>query len=110
LPTPPPPIKQPLPHILVAANIVMLLLYYSQVGHLPVLHPGEAFCYTSGCELETEIGSMEGCFHMAVVDPATARRGMVGDQNIIPLQQDFEGTKFEMPVGPFPLVYPDTNK
>jgi len=79
------------------------------VGHLPVLHPGEAFCYTSGCELETETGSMEGCFHMAVVDPATARRGMVGDQNIIPLQQDFKGIKFEMPVGPFPLVYPDTN-
>ena len=46
---------------------------------------------------------------MAVVDPETAQYAMVGDPNVTPLREEYEGTKFEMPVGPFPLVYPRTN-
>ena len=50
----------------VAIVVYLLLpLQNSQVGHLPVIHPGETFCYTSGCELETEKGTMDGCFHVS---------------------------------------------
>ncbi len=34
------------------------------VGEQPVLEPGDAFEYTSGCPLETPFGSMEGCYQM----------------------------------------------
>ena len=34
------------------------------VGHQPVLKPGEAFEYTSGCPLNTPVGTMHGVFHM----------------------------------------------
>lgn len=34
------------------------------VGHQPVLKPGEAFEYTSGCPLNTPVGTMHGAFHM----------------------------------------------
>jgi ApaG protein len=34
------------------------------VGEQPVLEPGEAFEYTSGCPLSTPFGSMEGRYRM----------------------------------------------
>ena len=34
------------------------------VGETPVLEPGEAFEYTSGCPLATPFGSMEGTYEM----------------------------------------------
>ena len=34
------------------------------VGQQPVLRPGEAFTYTSGCPLTTPFGSMEGTYQM----------------------------------------------
>lgn len=33
------------------------------VGHQPLLEPGEAFEYTSGCRLRTPTGTMEGTYH-----------------------------------------------
>jgi ApaG protein len=35
------------------------------VGEQPVLKPGEAFTYTSGCPLTTPSGIMAGCYQMA---------------------------------------------
>lgn len=40
------------------------------VGHQPLLKPGEAFEYTSGCRLHTPTGTMEGTYHF--VDEAGA--------------------------------------
>ena len=37
------------------------------VGEQPVLEPGEAFEYTSGCPLETPVGSMRGTYHCVAV-------------------------------------------
>jgi ApaG protein len=34
------------------------------VGEQPLLHPGEAFEYTSFCPLPTEVGAMQGCYFM----------------------------------------------
>ena len=34
------------------------------VGEQPVLGPGESFEYTSGCPLDTPMGSMEGSYRM----------------------------------------------
>ena len=34
------------------------------VGQQPVLAPGESFTYTSGCQLETSFGRMEGTYQM----------------------------------------------
>jgi ApaG protein len=34
------------------------------VGEQPVLEPGEAFEYTSGCPLQTPVGSMRGTYRM----------------------------------------------
>lgn len=34
------------------------------VGEQPVLHPGEAYTYTSGCPLTTALGTMEGTYQM----------------------------------------------
>lgn len=34
------------------------------VGEQPVLDPGDAFEYTSGCPLDTPFGSMEGTYEM----------------------------------------------
>ena len=71
------------------------------VGHLPVIHPGEIFEYMSGCELSTETGAMNGCLHLAFVDPST-KSAQVGD----PIET-FHLPKekhFEMPVAPFKLV------
>jgi len=38
------------------------------VGEQPVLGPGEAFEYTSGCPLTTPFGSMEGSYEMQLED------------------------------------------
>lgn len=38
------------------------------VGKQPVISPGEAFEYTSGCPLETPFGDMEGTYQMARTD------------------------------------------
>jgi ApaG protein len=38
------------------------------VGEQPVLEPGEAFQYTSGCPLSTPFGSMEGSYEMVLED------------------------------------------
>ena len=38
------------------------------VGEQPVLQPGEAFRYTSGCPLETPVGSMRGTYHCVAED------------------------------------------
>jgi ApaG protein len=34
------------------------------VGEQPVIEPGAAFDYVSGCPLNTPTGYMEGCYHM----------------------------------------------
>ena len=41
------------------------------VGEQPVLEPGEAFEYTSGCPLTTPFGSMEGSYEMMLADETT---------------------------------------
>ncbi len=41
------------------------------VGEQPILAPGEAFEYTSGCPLTTDIGKMEGSYEMAAEDGDT---------------------------------------
>ena len=41
------------------------------VGEQPVLKPGEAFEYTSGCPLPTPVGSMRGSYQ-CVADDGTA--------------------------------------
>ena len=38
------------------------------VGQQPVLGPGEAFTYTSGCPLNTPFGKMEGTYQMVTRD------------------------------------------
>jgi len=38
------------------------------VGEQPILRPGEAFRYTSGCPLETPVGSMKGTYHCVAED------------------------------------------
>ncbi len=51
------------------------------VGHQPLLQPGQAFEYTSGCRLHTATGFMQGTFHLVTE----------------------EGTAFEVPVARFYL-------
>jgi ApaG protein len=38
------------------------------IGEQPVLQPGDAFEYTSGCPLDTPFGSMEGTYQMVRED------------------------------------------
>jgi ApaG protein len=38
------------------------------VGHQPLLKPGEAFQYTSGCRLRTPSGSMQGSYFCVAED------------------------------------------
>lgn len=56
------------------------------VGHQPVLKPGESFDYTSGCPLETPVGTMKGSYQMVAED----------------------GTRFEAPITEFVLAMPRT--
>lgn len=37
------------------------------VGEQPILKPGQAFRYTSGCTLPTPVGTMKGSYQMATV-------------------------------------------
>ncbi|PCC98801.1 Co2+/Mg2+ efflux protein ApaG [Halopseudomonas pelagia] len=41
------------------------------VGEQPLLEPGASFTYTSGCLLETPIGTMEGSYGMRAQDGHT---------------------------------------
>jgi ApaG protein len=56
------------------------------VGEQPVLAPGEAFQYTSHCELEAAVGVMRGTYQMVNED----------------------GTYFEIEIAPFALKEPYT--
>ncbi len=38
------------------------------VGQQPLLQPGEEFKYTSGCALETPVGTMQGSYQMVAAD------------------------------------------
>ena len=71
------------------------------VGHLPVIRPGEAFEYMSGCELSTLTGTISGCFHMAVVDEDT-ESSQVGDPvDAFDLPEE---KHFEIEVQPLKLI------
>jgi len=54
------------------------------VGHQPLLKPGEKFEYTSGCQLDTPVGTMRGTYQMTAED----------------------GTQFEAQVPEFTLAIP----
>jgi ApaG protein len=56
------------------------------VGEQPVLRPGEAFEYTSGCPIATPVGSMRGSYQCVAED----------------------GTRFEAPIPEFVLSMPRT--
>lgn len=56
------------------------------VGEQPWLQPGEAFQYTSGAVLETDLGTMEGRYEMLADD----------------------GTRFDAAIPPFTLTVPRT--
>lgn len=38
------------------------------VGHQPILQPGQSFRYTSGCPLDTAVGTMHGTYQMVTED------------------------------------------
>lgn len=40
------------------------------IGHQPLLKPGERFEYTSGCVLDTPVGSMRGSYQMVTDEGA----------------------------------------
>ncbi len=54
------------------------------VGVQPLLSPGESFTYTSGCPLDTNVGSMHGSYQML----------------------DAAGERFDAEVAPFTLAEP----
>ena len=56
------------------------------VGKQPILRPGEAFEYTSGCPLTTPFGTMEGTYQMVTG----------------------EGERFDAAIAPFTLSEPYT--
>ena len=56
------------------------------VGEQPLLQPGEAFEYTSGCPIATPVGSMRGSYQCVAED----------------------GTRFEAPIPEFMLSMPRT--
>jgi ApaG protein len=56
------------------------------VGEQPMLQPGEAFEYTSGCPIATPVGSMRGSYQCVASD----------------------GTRFEAPIAEFLLSMPRT--
>lgn len=55
------------------------------VGEQPVLPPGGAFEYTSFCQLNTSVGSMQGSYQMVTVD----------------------GERFDAAIAPFTLAVPN---
>ncbi len=38
------------------------------VGRQPLLQPGEKFSYTSGCQLDTPVGTMRGSYQLTAAD------------------------------------------
>ena len=54
------------------------------IGQQPLLQPGETFEYTSGCQLDTPVGTMRGSFQMTADD----------------------GTQFEAEIAEFTLSIP----
>jgi len=56
------------------------------VGQQPLLQPGEKFEYSSGCALNTPVGTMKGSYQMAAED----------------------GTQFDAPIDEFILSMPRT--
>jgi ApaG protein len=54
------------------------------VGEQPLLRPGEKFEYTSGCQLDTPVGTMRGSYQMTADD----------------------GTQFEAEIAEFTLAIP----
>ena len=54
------------------------------VGHQPLLREGESFHYTSGCPMDTSVGSMHGTYQMVTE----------------------EGSAFDAEVAPFTLAEP----
>ena len=38
------------------------------VGRQPLLQPGEVFSYTSGCQLDSPVGTMRGSYQLTAVD------------------------------------------
>jgi ApaG protein len=54
------------------------------IGEQPVLSPGQSFEYTSGCPLETPVGTMRGSYQMEAAD----------------------GTRFEAEIAEFILAMP----
>ena len=68
------------------------------MGQLPVLRPGEAFEYTSGCELETAKGVMKGRFYFAKVPPDTP--SATTNTSVAAFESP---DRFDVAVKPFPL-------
>lgn len=64
----------------------------------------KVFEYMSGAELSTPTGTMEGCFHMAIVDMQTTESAHVGDEVEALKWKSNDERKFEMPVEKFGLV------
>lgn len=56
------------------------------VGQQPVLRPGQMFRYTSGCPLDTSLGTMHGTYQMVTED----------------------GEQFDAAIAPFTLAEPYT--
>lgn len=56
------------------------------VGEQPVLQPGQQFEYTSGCTIETPVGTMKGSYQMVTGD----------------------GARFDAPIAEFTLAMPRT--
>mgnify|MGYP001585043618 CR=1 FL=1 len=54
------------------------------VGEQPLLQPNESFEYTSGCVINTPVGTMRGSYQMVAED----------------------GTKFDAPIEKFTLIMP----
>ena len=56
------------------------------VGEQPVLQPGQQFEYTSGCTIDTPVGTMKGSYQMVAGD----------------------GARFDAPIAEFTLAMPRT--
>ncbi len=56
------------------------------VGEQPVLQPGQQFEYTSGCTIDTPVGTMKGSYQMVAGD----------------------GSRFDAPIAEFTLAMPRT--
>ncbi|KAL7525357.1 hypothetical protein ACHAXR_003001 [Thalassiosira sp. AJA248-18] len=88
----------------VSYSLTCLTLLFYEVGHLPVLGPGEVFEYMSGADIATTSGAMEGCFHMASVDMQNTDSAHIGDEVEALHWESNDERIFEMPVGRFGFV------